>query len=98
MKKNKVINFAKNTLKNDRIVVVIPIFVYGINEICKTINNMMNQRYNLVINKGDFTIIMTKDSIEIIIKLQCNKCIYFIHNIYLLKLLFVFFLSSLKAI
>ena len=32
MKKNKVINFAKNTLKNDRIVVVIPIFVYGINE------------------------------------------------------------------
>ena len=64
MKKNKVINFAKNTLKNDRIVVVIPIFVYGINEICKTINNMMNQRYNLVINKGDFTIIMTKDSIE----------------------------------
>ena len=43
MKKNKVINFAKNTLKNDRIVVVIPIFVYGINEICKTINNMMNQ-------------------------------------------------------
>ena len=57
MKKNKVINFAKNTLKNDRIVVVIPIFVYGINEICKTINNMMNQRYNLVI-------IMTKDSIE----------------------------------
>ena len=56
MKKNKVINFAKNTLKNDRIVVVIPIFVYGI--------NMMNQRYNLVINKGDFTIIMTKDSIE----------------------------------
>ena len=59
MKKNKVINFAKNTLKNDRIVVVIPIFVYGINEICKTINNMMNQRY-----KGDFTIIMTKDSIE----------------------------------
>ena len=64
MKKNKVINFAKNTLKNDRIVVAIPIFVYGINEICKTINNMMNQRYNLVINKGDFTIIMTKDSIE----------------------------------
>lgn len=64
MKKNKVINFAKNTLKNDRIVVVIPIFVYRINEICKTINNMMNQRYNLVINKGDFTIIMTKDSIE----------------------------------
>lgn len=64
MKKNKVINFAKNTLKNDRIVVVIPIFVYGINKICKTINNMMNQRYNLVINKGDFTIIMTKDSIE----------------------------------
>lgn len=64
MKKNKVINFAKNTLKNDRIVVVIPIFVYEINEICKTINNMMNQRYNLVINKGDFTIIMTKDSIE----------------------------------
>lgn len=64
MKKNKVINFAKNTLKNDRIVVVIPIFVYVINEICKTINNMMNQRYNLVINKGDFTIIMTKDSIE----------------------------------
>lgn len=64
MKKNKVINFAKNTLKNDRIVVVIPIFVYGINGICKTINNMMNQRYNLVINKGDFTIIMTKDSIE----------------------------------
>lgn len=51
-------------IKNDRIVVVIPIFVYGINEICKTINNMMNQRYNLVINKGDFTIIMTKDSIE----------------------------------
>lgn len=43
---------------------VIPIFVYGINEICKTINNMMNQRYNLAINKGDFTIIMTKDSIE----------------------------------
>ena len=49
MKKNKVINFAKNTLKNDRIVVVIPIFVYGINEICKTINNMMNhndKRFN----------------------------------------------------
>lgn len=44
MKKNKVINFAKNTLKNDRIVVVIPIFVYGINEICKTINNMMNSK------------------------------------------------------
>ena len=64
MKKNKVINFAKNTLKNDRIVVGISKFVYGINEICKTINNMMNQRYNLVINKGDFTIIMTKDSIE----------------------------------
>lgn len=35
MKKNKVINFAKNTLKNDRIVVVIPIFVYGINEFVK---------------------------------------------------------------
>lgn len=35
MKKNKVINFAKNTLKNDRIVVVIPIFVYGINEILR---------------------------------------------------------------
>lgn len=95
MKKNKVINFAKNTLKNDRIVVVIPIFVYGINEICKTINNMMNQRYNLVINKGDFTIIMTKDSIENI-KLQCNKCIYFIHNIYLLKLLFDFFPQASK--
>lgn len=63
MKKNKVINFAKNTLKNDRIVVVIPIFVYGINEICKTINNMMNQRYNLVINKGDSQL-QTKDSIE----------------------------------
>ena len=27
MKKNKVINFAINTLKNDRIVVDIPIFV-----------------------------------------------------------------------
>ena len=64
MKKNKVINFAKNTLKNDIILVVIQIFVYWFNEICKTINNMMNQRYNLVINKGDFTIIMTKDSIE----------------------------------
>ena len=73
MKKNKVINFAKNTLKNDRIVVVIPIFVYGINEICKTINNMMNQRYNLVINKGDFTIIMTKDSIENNNKIIENK-------------------------
>ena len=90
MKKNKVINFAKNTLKNDRIVVVIPIFVYGINEICKTINNMMNQRYNLVITKGDFTIIMTKYSIE------NNKCIYFIHNIYLLKLLFDFFPQASK--
>lgn len=96
MKKNKVINFAKNTLKNDRIVVVIPIFVYGINEICKTINNMMNQRYNLVINKGDFTIIMTKDSIENNNKIQCNKCIYFIHNIYLLKLLFDFFPQASK--
>ena len=81
MKKNKVINFAKNTLKNDRIVVVIPIFVYGINEICKTINNMMNQRYNLVINKGDF------NAINVFI---------FIHNIYLLKLLFDFFPQASK--
>ena len=64
MNKNKQIKFAKNTLKNDIKLVVNPIFEYRINENCKTINNMMNQRYNLVINKGDFTIIMTKDSIE----------------------------------
>lgn len=64
MKKNKVINFAKTTLKNDRLIVIMSIVAYAINETYKAINNIMDQGYNFVINKGDFTIILTKDPIE----------------------------------